>query len=505
MNKNLFVTIDSCDINVINGFKYEDNNYCVISNSFLYDRNYNDINLIDIINYYEKNIELANVIMNNFTIIIVDKKNKKIITFQDLNGDIIPVYYYKNSNKLVFSNLLENIIPYIVSPTINMRVISLFMKKGYINSNNTLIKEIYKLTSEHNLIIDLNNFNNFKFVKKKIKFNKIDNYNTDLYVKEFKKIISVTTNGKKVFTTLSNGYDSNFIHALLQDENYIEAFSIGGISGRDETKFVKKNVEKFPNTNLNVSLVSKKTLDNYPDLVYKLGGFVYEQGIFLQYELMKCIEKKVSADVVLISGEGSDEIFSLQYYNKVHSLYKNIRYLLFMFQRKVWKDEIKNFNIKGGFLYGLNYKNTLSNVVVKKNGILMNNINIDCVHPYLFRNIIDIAYTNRYKNIRKKISHIQACDKIIDSSILRNIKHLGGTTEPIALFENCNYIEEIKLIVNNSKYNILKIDNKVSNNYLDYLLKVLYLEIFEYIYIKNNSDIEKASNKKLIDILKDLK
>ena len=40
MNKNIFVLINEHDINIKEGLKYEDKDYCVISNSILYDLKY---------------------------------------------------------------------------------------------------------------------------------------------------------------------------------------------------------------------------------------------------------------------------------------------------------------------------------------------------------------------------------------------------------------------------------------------------------------------------------
>ena len=67
---------------------------------------------------------------------------------------------------------------------------------------------------------------------------------------------------------------------------------------------------------------------------------------------------------------------------------------------------------------------------------------------------------------------------------------------------NCNYLDKIKSFVTRSKYNILKIKRDLnSNDYFDYLLKVLYLDIFEYIFIDNYNDINKIKNIMLLDIL----
>lgn len=255
-NKNLFVIIDKNRIEIKEGLFYENSDFCIIVNNHLYDLNYKKENLKKLIDYYNDNIELFNIISNNFSAIIIDKNNKKLTCIQDLNGDTIPIYYKKENNQLVFSNKLINIIDnFNEKPEMNQESISYFMKKGYIFNKSTLLKDIYKLIPNYNLVINFNDKYKEKHIKKKIKYVKINKDNTDLYINEFKKIINNREKNKKVYVTLSNGYDSNFIFRFLDNNKPIEAFSIGGVSGRDETIMVQENIKSYHNTNLNISYV----------------------------------------------------------------------------------------------------------------------------------------------------------------------------------------------------------------------------------------------------------
>ena len=108
-NKNMFVIINNKKIDVKEGIKFENKEFCVIANQELYDLKQNIITLKDVLELYKKKIELANVISNSFTIIIIDKIKEKIICIQDYNGDTVPVYYYNNT-EIIFTNKLLNII-----------------------------------------------------------------------------------------------------------------------------------------------------------------------------------------------------------------------------------------------------------------------------------------------------------------------------------------------------------------------------------------------------------
>lgn len=501
--KDIFVIVNDKGIEVKEGIKYEDAEICVITNQHLYNLNQEEIDIKEVIELYKRGIELANVISNAFTMIVIDKIKKKIVCIQDMNGDTVPVYYYNNT-EIIFTNKLLNIILKSSKKIeINEQVITSFLKKGFIIGKQTLINEVYKLVPKYNLEVDLLTLKEKSF-KKKIEYPKIKKYTTDLYIEEFEKILDTNTKNKEVFTTLSNGYDSNFIYAFLDKDKPIEAFSIGGVAGRDETIQVAYNIRNHNNTNLNVAYVSEDTLNNYPDLIYILEGSTYERGIFLQYELANKIKDKKTDNVVLFAGEGADQIFAAQYYSNIISLWEISKYILRKMLKLKFGDNLRNLFIRGGILDKTNQYNFLNYVITKKNGILMNNLEIDYVYPYLYKNIINLGYYNRYKNFKDKKSHKEACNKKIDSDILKNVKKIGGATEAAALFENCSYMTEIENFVDNSKFNILKIKkNLSSDSYREYLLKVLYLEIFEYLFIQHSKDIEYEKDIKLVEFIKE--
>lgn len=489
--KDLFVLIDNEQVIIKEGMFYQDDDFYVITNQPIYDFNQKEIELKKIIEWYRDGTELANVISNTFSILIVDKINHKLSCIQDINGDTVPIYFYKHNEEFLFTNRLTNIINnYQDSFCMNEQAVSYFIKKGYIPNKETLVKNIYKMIPKRNLIINLEK-QEMKFIKKKIVYEKIKNYTTDLYIKEFKNKISNSERNKNVFLTLSNGYDSNFIFSFLDKNKPIEAFSIGGIAGVDESKQVANNIKDYHNTQLNVSYVNEKTLESYPELIYNLEGAVYERGIFLQYELLNSIKQKETNNTIMFFGEGADQVFSYEYYNKWFYYFRCAIYFLLMLIKQPFGDELKNFHIKGGLIDKASKYDTLTYKIIKKNGILMNNLEITTVYPYLNRDIINIGHWKIYENILKKKSHIKACSKEIEPNILKSIAKIGGATEPIALFSNCSYIEKIEDYVSKSKYNILRINKDASSNkYLNYLLKVLYIEIFEYLFIEHPSKIK---------------
>ena len=475
-NRNIYFIKDkNNNIHIKAGIKYNNDKYLIVTNTYLYDLNHKKMNLDQIIKYYENNKKLYNYILNPFTIIIFNKIKNKIEIIQDINGDVIPIYYYMNNKKIIITNKLSNILSYSESLfSINKSQIKKFLKKGYLPNKHTLIKNIYKVPNKFNLII---NKEKIKFIKKKIKYD-WNRYIIDDYILEFSKTIDTFSKNKKILSTLSNGYDSNFINSFLDKNNHVEAFSIGGMIGQDEAVKVRNNIKFYKNVNLNIGYVDMYTLDNYVEIVNILEGAIYEEGIFLQYELSKLIKSKNLNNAVLFAGEGSDQIFSYFYYNHIMDI---VEKKPFFFLRRILRKKLKHY------LYLP--KEFLSYGILKKHGIFVNNINIISILPYLNRNIVNLAYKVKNKNIGNKNFHIEACNKIIDKRLLNRIQNIGGKTDPIALFENCSYFKEIELLVENSKYNILKIDKFVTWKYFDYLLKIMYLEIFEYLFIDKQSVI----------------
>ena len=498
-NRNIFIKINSKKVDIIEGHSYKNKEYYIFCNTELYDLNNKLIPLKKIITYYEDNIELANIISDQFSIIIYNIKENTLFFSQDINGDSVPIYYHINNNEIIISNRLVNITT-IKQFKINKDIVSTFIKKGFIPNKNTLVDGVFKIVPKSNLLIDLKSKKE-QTQKKKLIYKKIKDKNNALYIKDFEKIVKDNEKNKKILTTLSSGYDSNFIFKFLTKDN-LKAFTVGGVVGTDETKIVKYNLQKYSNVNLTTAYVSEKTLDRYPELVYELEGLLYERGIFLQYVLVNKLKENNSESTVLYAGVGADQIFSYEYYKKYYSLYNIIKYIGKLLKKSLLIDELNNIKTKGGIMHNKHAFDFISYIIIKKNGILLNKYGIEYCYPFLNRNIINYGYSNRYKNIFSKKSHIQACQKIIDKDVLKNVHKIGGSTDQNALFGKCTYINEIEKLVNKSKYNILKIkDTKNHLQYYEYLLKVIYVELFEYLFIENYSTVYEKSQIDLLDFI----
>lgn len=501
-NKNIFVVFNKNKIKVKEGIKYEDNDYCIVVNNKVFNDDKNKYNFETIINLYKNNVDFSLVFPDLFTMLIIDKKNHTAKCIQDYQADSIPIYYFRYKNEIIITNKLANIISNYpeYSFEMNNRNIIFFLKKGYIDKGETLIKNIYKTIPAKDLIINFKKKIKVYYKLKKQKYFKNKQIEVNDYIDEFNNLISKKSYNKDVFLTLSSGYDSNFIFSFLNKTNNIEAFSVGGIIGINETPIVKENVNKYKKVNLNTSLVNHSTLDDFPNIVYHLEGNLYERGVFLQYELMKSIEKKNIDNAILFLGEGADQVFSFEYYSKIYY------YLRVM--KKIICNSVKDFNfvknlcLGGGIFQTYSSSNFLNYIVLKKNGIMMNDINVECFYPYMNQNIVNIAYHNRYKDVHKKYFHIFACRQKIDKDIQKNITKIGGTTEEKTLFDKCDYYNDLEKFAKNSKYNVLNITKNDMDIYFDYLLKIVYLEIFEYMFIKENKELKEISKMKLFDFVK---
>lgn len=501
-NKNMFIIFNKEQIVVKEGIHYEDDDYCVVVNNKLFSDEKTKFNFETIINLYKNKVDPSLIFSDLFTMIIIDKKNHTARCIQDCQADSIPIYYFKHNNNVIITNKLINIIS--SYPEYNFEMernnIIFFLKKGYVSRGKTLIKNIYKTMPAKDLIIDFKDKIRFNYKQKKLKYFRNKQIDVNDYIDEFDSLISKKSHNKDVFVTLSNGYDSNFIFSFLNKSNKIEAFSVGGTVGVNETNMVKKNINKYKNVNLNTSLVDHSTLDNFPNIVYHLEGNLYERGIFLQYELMKSIKKKHNDNAILFLGEGADQVFSFEYYNKFYYFLRVLKKIVCTSLMNL--NFVKDLCLGGGVFQAYSSSNFLNYIIVKKNGIMMNDINVECFYPYMNKNIVNIAYHNRYKNVRNKYFQINACRKTIDQDIQQNITKIGGTTEENALFDKCTYFDELEMFAKDSKYNLLNITKKEKKFYFDYLLKIVYLEIFEYMFIKQNKTIKEVANMSLSDFIK---
>lgn len=443
----------------------------------IFDKNQKKISVEKIYSLYkEYKKSIVNYIDGIYSIIIIDKKRKKLYVFQDFLGSNHSIYFHKCKEYILISNELKHIILEADEDwNINRNSVKSFLDKGFITNKETLMKGIYKVPGKKYLEINLNNA---KCSLKKYKYEKtynLQNIDMELYTKTIEEICCNSI-CEKMGVTISSGYDTNFIVYNLRKniKEKINAFCISGLIGRNEvpdSKFISKY---YDNINFYSKLVSGTSLMNFPEIVFGLEGAIYESGIFLQYELAKLINEKHIEN--MICGECADQVLHYNLYHPFNSFVDKILYYI-----KNGKLMLKGIKIKP-------YKDIYemaSYKILKKNGILMNYYGINSLYPYLRKEFVEIAQKVVIKGDNNKSYHKETIHKTLPKQVVQVLKKIGGATELKTLFIGQISLKQIIELAKSSRfYKEQKFDDEFYE--IDYFMKIIYLELFEKIFIKEN-------------------
>lgn len=488
MNNDLYIIIDkNIDYSKQSNKVLDDKNIFITKIGTIYDLNNKVLNLKDIKDLYNKyKNKINNYIDGLYSLIIYDKNINKLYVYKDYFGSNHNIYYYKNNNKIIISNKLKSIIKNNKNNwKFNKNSIKDFLFYGYIPNKNTLVKDIYKIPGKRNLEINLIN-NKIKLIKSKLIIKRIK-VDKNLYDKTVSEVCYSYLDNypKNIDITISGGYDTNYIlyHLRNKTNKKINAYCIGGTSGRNEIPVSKEICKNYKNIDFYSKLVDSNTIDNYPELVWILEGSVYESGIFLQYELANMLSKNKVKNIYL--GEVADQVLNYELYSKILLPIKKLSY-------KIIKKIIK---LTTGIVRGP-YKDAYdmsSYIILKKDGLIMNYFNVNPNSPYTRKKYMNIARnTVKFKDKTKEY-HKKIIKELLPKDITKNLNKIGGTIDIKTLFDKNIKIDEIKELASKSDY-YKNINFKDKEYEIDYYLKIIYIELFKKMFLE---DIDKYYNENL--------
>ena len=337
-----------------------------------------------------------------FSICIWDKIQKKLYLVRDTVG-VKPLYYLKDdlTNKFFFSSSIRALILNLREKKINKSALNYYSNLGRNDSNETAIKNIFKLMPGELLILENNVVKKQKYLK--FNFRKINYSNNDIKELVCKTIQNQLVSDVPISLSLSGGVDSNVVYSIMRNNLDIK-FNTYSFKFKDHEKFnadfniAKKNTEYYGNNFIPIEISHKDFMDNSENVTEILEEPIANQCSILNY----CMSKKIS-EKVLITGDGGDEIFTG--YDRYRSIY--IIQLLQKF------NIFKKLNFRSGF------KNF--------DRLFLNN------PKELF---LSFSEQNLYKNLKEYFNNF---DKITTNSIALN--HMSG----VELKNNLNSVALIDL------------------------------------------------------------
>jgi asparagine synthase (glutamine-hydrolysing) len=196
------------------------------------------LSIIELINiaYLTWGKRLLIYLEGNFSLIIFDKKNEYLILNKDKIG-IIPLSYYFSKELIIFGSRVSDFknAPNFTA-TICVDSVANYLQFGSIIQPNTILKDCYKVKSGTSSNFDLRkkehyNTSNWslesEYKDEKVFFDesKIITDAENLLISAIEKL-KIDTNPLSL--SLSGGYDSSTLAALLKKSNYnLETFTIG--------------------------------------------------------------------------------------------------------------------------------------------------------------------------------------------------------------------------------------------------------------------------------------
>ncbi|MBP7507584.1 MAG: asparagine synthase (glutamine-hydrolyzing) [Prolixibacteraceae bacterium] len=306
----------------------EDGSICVILNGEIY--NYKEIrsSLIGlqhvfvtnsdtevIVHAYEEfGNECINKFRGMFSFAIWDSRKEELFIGRDRIGKK-PLYFLNNEKCLIFASEIKCILEAgLYKSVVNRKAIDEFISLGYICAPDTLFENIHKLLPAHYLVCGLNGVRIRKYWFPEL----LDTTKLGLnFYKE--KVVDVLTDSVKyrmisdvpLGAFLSGGLDSSIIVGLMSKlaSGSVKTFSIGysGAYAESELHYAKR-VSNFFSTDHNEIILEPV---DFADAIHKMTWHIEEpigDHACIPLWLMSREAKKYVT--VLLSGEGSDEIFA---------------------------------------------------------------------------------------------------------------------------------------------------------------------------------------------------
>jgi asparagine synthase (glutamine-hydrolysing) len=304
--------------------------------------------------YKYKKFKMLEDLNGMFSFVIYDKIKNILFGAVD-KFSIKPMYYFNKNSNFIFASELKTILSFKnVSKEISLKNINYYFNLQYSPFDETIYKDIKKLTNSSYFVYDLNEK---KFINKKYKYipksivPHISNYEQAVgtsknFVEESVKRWMLSD--VSVSCSLSGGLDSSLIASIYSkySSKKIDTITVGFESDNslfDERVYAKK-VSKFLNTDHNEVIINPDTILDDMDLIFDNLSEPYGGSLASWY-----IYKNLNHHKVIFTGTGADELFGNYGKWKQYSLseifFKNLIY-------SIKNQEFSNFkNNYHGFLY----------------------------------------------------------------------------------------------------------------------------------------------------------
>ena len=377
---------------------------------------------------YEKwGIALLKELEGIFSFALFDiKKNMLFLAKDRISVQVL--YYYHDNRSFLFGTSLKTVSKLEnFSKKLNHAALSNYFTYGYILQPNTIYQNCFKVKSGHFLTFDINH----KSIKEEKYWDLGDSYDkpkATLSEEEFKEEAAILLKksikkriGKEAnyAASLSGGYDSSTIAALLQEQSakQIKTFTIGfEDESINEAPEAKKIAQHLGTEHVEHYFSASDALNIIPKLSEVYDEPFYDNGS-IPTTLLASIAKEHDVDTLFV-GDGGDEVFAtaddIKRFDHILSLPQPLRdgiyHILNTFNPSAIAYIKDNKNIPTKY-----YK--FINILKAKNIPEMVKVKMTLFHPYEINTLLqsnDIHYKSVFDDIYFG-KYAQSVDKVIGS------------------------------------------------------------------------------------------
>ncbi len=262
------------------------------------------------IHLYENfGLNFVEKLKGNFSIVINDRKKKRILLIRDRIGEK-PLYYSFDNNKLRFASSLKSFFLHNKIET-GKKMIYTFLLRGFFPRKETILPHVKKVLPGSMLIFDRGvrsiRYWNPKTTRKKESILSYK-YELESLLKEIIKDFTITRNCFGI--ALSGGLDSAVITCIVSQLTNCKTFYMYFNENNMEllNRYYSKLVAKYFNTEHEEIFVDLDDfLKSFPITVSLMCEPVHEIDLSCIYSVMKKIDKKAKC---IFTGWGADYLFS---------------------------------------------------------------------------------------------------------------------------------------------------------------------------------------------------
>lgn len=264
--------------------------------------------------YEEYKEKVVNHLRGMFAFVIYNIETKKVFGARDHFG-VKPFYYYHQNEEFLFASEIKSFLDYPnFKKELNLDVLHSYLSFGYVPTNETFFKNVFKLEAGHYFTLKDNNFKTKKYFN--LKFDEQEGTTED-FVQPIAEIMEDSVkkhmiSDVEVGSFLSSGIDSSYLVALGKPN---KTFTAGyNIPKYNEIKLATDLTNRLGLTNKSIEINKEEYLSNIPKIMYHLDDPIADPAAISLYFVSKLASENVK---VVLSGEGADELFGgYNYYRK---------------------------------------------------------------------------------------------------------------------------------------------------------------------------------------------